>query len=116
MVLDLSRLDSKWEHLLIHTFRTEDIVRNMNSVDHQIESTLFHQFGCRAINKLVWLWHCRLKLCLVPVLCVGLALFALVVVLAEVSVFSKLFSSVNVFRLVHRLSAFVTIDVSACPT
>ena len=116
MVLDLSRLDSKWEHLLIHTFRTEDIIKDMNSINHQIESTLFHQFGCSVANKLVWFWHCRVKLCLFPVLCVGLALFALIVVLAEVSVFSRWFEVVNVFRLVHRLSTFVTIDVITAVT
>ena len=64
------------------------------------------------MNKLVWLWHCRIKLFLFPVLCVCLALFALVVVLAEVSVFSRWFDVVNVFKLVHRLSTFVAIDVS----
>ena len=83
----------------------------MNSINHEIESTLFHQFGCRLANKLVWLWHCRIKHFLFPVLCIILSLFALVVVLAEVAVFSKWFEAVNVFKLVHRLSTFVAIDV-----
>jgi hypothetical protein len=90
-MLDLSRLDSKWEQLMIDTFRIEDIIKDMNSVDHQIESTLFHQFSCNIINKVVWLWYCRIKLFLYPVLCVLLAIFATAVVLAEISVFSSLF-------------------------
>jgi hypothetical protein len=72
-MLDLSRLDSKWEQLMIDTFRIEDIIKDMNSV------------------KLVWLWYCRIKLFLYPVLCVLLAIFATAVVLAEISVFSSLF-------------------------
>jgi hypothetical protein len=57
------------------------------------------------------MWYCRIKLIVYPILCIFLALFAAAVVLGEVSVFSSLFSSINVFRLVYLLDSFVAIDV-----
>lgn len=103
MVLDLDRLETRWEKLLVEAYKTEDILKNMNSVKCEVESPFIKHYRCGVINNVVWLWYCKIKLIIFPILCILLAVFAVAVVLAEISVFSKWFEILNVFRLVNLL-------------
>ena len=97
MILDYNRLETRWNRLLDRTFEIEDIMKDLNSNTKTIESPLFTKYSQDWLNKLVWLWYCRLKLKVERGMFVLLTIFAGAVVIAELSIFISLVSPLNPF-------------------
>jgi hypothetical protein len=64
------------------TFLIEDILTNTNNPARRIESTLFSNSKYEVINYIKWLWYCRIKLYVNPILAIILSLFAAAVIIA----------------------------------
>lgn len=111
MLLELNRLESRWEEITIKAFKTEDILTYMNSNTNRIESTIFEHYKYSILNYMQWIWHCRLKRIIAPIIGVLLSLFALTVIIGELTVFIPKISIVNPFPHITSIQAFVPQDL-----
>jgi hypothetical protein len=84
LLLEVTRLESRWDTLLHQTFILEDIIAsfNSNTSDCVIESTLFPNSRFQLLNKLYWIWYCKIKRYFVPAISILLSLFAVLIIIA----------------------------------
>ena len=90
----------------------EDVMANMNNPTRRIESTLVVESKYGWVNTVKWLWYCRLKLILHPVLAVFFVLFAAAVIIAELSIFIPALSIVNPFSHILSIESVFMLDMS----
>lgn len=83
----------------------------MNAHDHRIDSTIFDHYQYDIFNFFQWLWHCRLKKWLIPLGSILLSIFAVAIVIAEVTVFIPKISVVNPFSHITSIKDFVPMDL-----
>lgn len=112
LLLELGRIESRWDQLTAETFKIEDIIMNLNSPNQRIESTLSISSKYDCVNYLRWFWLCRLKLIVIPALAVLFSLFAAAVVIAEIAVFWPTVSFLNPFCHLLKLNTFISLDCS----
>lgn len=63
------------------------------------------------MNYLQWIWHCRAKRILVPFFAVLLAIFALMIIVAEIAVFIPAIGFINPFSHLTAIQEFVWLDL-----
>lgn len=78
----MARLERRWEELVEHTFLIEDILTNISNPNRRIESTLFSSSRYELVNYGKWLWYCRVKAYLTPIMAIVFSLFAAAVIIA----------------------------------
>ena len=91
---------------------TEDIMANMNNAGKRIESTLIAESKYGFVNTLKWLWYCRIKPILHPILSVFFVMFAVAVIVAELSIFIPALSVINPFSMIVRFESVIMLDLS----
>lgn len=93
-MLELARLERRWEELSMETFLIEDIMANLANPNHRIDSTLFPE-SHSWLDTAKWYWHCRIKPFLHPALAILFSLFAATVVVAQLTIFLPALSVIN---------------------
>jgi hypothetical protein len=109
LMLELARLERKWEELSMETFMIEDIMANLHNPNRRIESTLFpdsHSW----LDTAKWFWHCKAKPLLHPALAVFFSLFAATVVVAELTIFLPALAVLNPLSSIVGLEHFISLD------
>jgi hypothetical protein len=112
MILELERLERRWEELCSEAFRTEDILANASNPARRIESTLMVESKYEWVNTGRWLWECKVKPRLHPALAVLFSLFAGAVVVAELGIFIPPLQVANPFRRILLLDSLISLDLS----
>ena len=112
MLLELARLERRWEELSIETFMIEDIMANSSNPRRRIESTLLPESKYEIVNTLRWLWYCQIKMVLHPFLAVLFSLFAAAVTIAELSIFMPVLSVINPFNKLLNIQSVIFLDCS----
>ena len=112
LLLETTRLESRWDTLLHQTFILEDIIASLNSntSDCVIESTLFPNSRFKFINQLYWLWYCKLKRYIVPAISVLLSIFALLIIVAELAIFIPFMKNLNVFGKLTEIKSYFALN------
>lgn len=89
----------------------QDIQTYINSPNRRIESTIFHHYKYEVLNYFQWVWYCRLKRFLVPLSAILLVIFALMIVIAEISVFVPAIGFMNPFSHLTAITQFIWLDL-----
>ena len=112
LLLELARLERRWEEMSFEAFMIEDIMANLNNPAKRIESTLMAESKYGFVNTGKWLWHCRIKPILHPILAVFFVMFAVAVIVAELSIFIPALSVINPFSMIVRFESVIMLDLS----
>jgi len=91
-VLELRRIENKWEITLQHAFFLEDIMESQHSIDWRIRSAFYIErkgkFG-RLIDSLEWVWYVKLEQIFYFVVGIAFVIFSIGVFLAETFTFDN---------------------------
>jgi hypothetical protein len=85
---------------------------NLNNPARRIESTLVQESKYACVNTVKWLWYCRIKQILHPVLAIFFVLFAAAVIIAELSIFIPGLSVINPFSHILNVENVIMLDLS----
>lgn len=88
------------------------MLTNINNPNKRIESTLFSSSQYELINRIKWLWYCRIKSYLNPIIAIFFSLFAAAVIIAELAVFLPSLSFLNPFSKLMHITTFIGLDCS----
>jgi len=83
---------------------------NSNTSDCVIESTLFPNSRFSFLNKLYWVWYCKLKRYVVPAIAVLLSLFAMLIIVAELAIFIPFMKIFNVFGKLTEIKSYFALN------
>lgn len=85
---------------------------NLNNPAKRIESTLIAESKYECLNTVRWLWYCRVKPVLHPLLAMFFIFFAVAVIVAQLSIFIPGLSAVNPFSWIVTFEGVMMLDLS----
>ena len=78
----------------------EDLIQSQNNPNWIIESSLVNDKKDERLRKLQWLWHCKLKQYMALVLMALTIGLAVVIIIAEISIFVPAVQKANPISLI----------------
>ena len=85
---------------------------NINNPSQRIDSTLIVESKYEFVNKVKWLWYCKAKPVINPILAIFFVLFAVAVIIAELSIFIRPLAVVNPFSIIVGFQSVIMLDLS----
>lgn len=69
----------------------------MDAANRRIESIIFSNYQYEMLNYFQWAWHCRVKMLLCSILAVFFCIFAVAIIVAELTSFISEIIFINPF-------------------